>query len=74
MQIPGGKKTRNLVDHHWREIEDLAKALLERKTLNGEEVKESWASERLNAWSVILASAEAQALECRLGAEALWLT
>jgi hypothetical protein len=32
-------RSRNLVNHYWREIQDLAKALLERRALNGQEVK-----------------------------------
>ena len=44
-------RTRNLVSNprNWRQIEDLAKALLERRTLTGEEVND-----------VLLASMQAQ--------------
>ena len=31
-------RARNLVNHHWRMIEDLAKALLKRQSLTGKEV------------------------------------
>jgi ATP-dependent Zn protease len=31
---------RNLVNHHWRMVEDLAKALLERQSLTGKEVRD----------------------------------
>jgi ATP-dependent Zn protease len=31
-------RARNLVNHHWRMVEDLAKALLERQRLTGKEV------------------------------------
>jgi hypothetical protein len=32
------RERENLVNHHWRMIEDLAKALLERQSLTGKEV------------------------------------
>jgi ATP-dependent Zn protease len=31
-------RARNLVNHRWRMVEDLAKALLERQSLTGKEV------------------------------------
>jgi hypothetical protein len=33
-------RARNVVNHHWRMIEDLAKALLERQSLTGKEVRD----------------------------------
>ena len=33
-------RARNLVNRNWRQVEDLAKALLERKTLSGQEAQE----------------------------------
>ena len=48
-------RARNLANHHWRMIEALAKALLERQSLTGKEVR-----------AVLAASFQAQMQEDRL--------